>query len=135
MIRCAALADIPGLVTLFEQNHREMGCDWKIDKARLAETFALAINSSDWLCLTGDGCLFLAACFENPLGAGKLAQELAFAAIPRRTDEIIQRYERWAKARGCVKASLSCERKHDVFARLYGRRGYAIAETTFNKVL
>lgn len=135
MIRRAFFSDVPDLVALFEQQHQEMGCAWSINKTKLAETFAHAIGSPDWLCLTGDGCLLLAACFESPVGAGKLAQEIAYSATPSDSDEVIRLYEQWARAKGCRSASLSCERKHNAFARLYGRRGYSIAETTFSKVL
>lgn len=135
MIREATLADIPDLVEAFVAHHEGMGCDWPVDAAVLARTFARAVASPDWLCLTGDGCLLLAVSFDSPLGAGRLAQELCVSASKGNLDIVVGAYEGWARARGCRAISLGCEQRHETFARLYGRRGYARAETTFSKVL
>lgn len=135
MIRPAVLADVPDLVAAFVAHQRSMGCDWEIDEAVLATTFAHAVAAPEFLCLTGDGCLLLAVSFISPLGAGLLAQELCLSALPQNRDELIGMYEDWARSRGCRKSALSCDRRHAAFARLYGRSGYAIAESTFSKVL
>lgn len=135
MIRPATPKDIPALVDLFQKQHAEMGCSWSIDASTLAGTFSQAITAPDWLCLTGDGCLLLAACFESPLGAGRIAQELCFCVTPGNLDGLLRFYEDWARSRGCRTASVACEQRHQAFARLYGRHGYALAESTFSKVL
>lgn len=135
-IRPASATDIPVMIALFQHHHAEMGCDWSIDVARLDNTFRQAIsNPSSWLCLTGDGCLLLAMCFENPLGAGRLAMELCFCTPPNRRDELIDRYEVWARENGCRKSSLSFTRRFAAFTRLFRRRGYFLDEMTMSKVL
>ena len=135
MIRPAVLADIPDLVAAFEAHQRNMGCDWEVDTKVLARTFMTAIPSPDWLCLTGDGCLLLAASFDSPLGAGRLAQELCMSASAGNLDALIDLYEAWAREKFCRRSSLSCDRRHAAFGRLYGRHGYALGESTFVKVL
>jgi hypothetical protein len=136
-MRPARLSDIPGLVALFEKQHSEMGCPWPIDnKTKLTSTFHLAIASpEDWLCLTGDESLLLATCFESPLGAGKVAVELCMCAAPGKLDDMIERYEDWAKLKGCKIASLGCDRRFTTFQRLYRRYGYTPAEMTTSKAL
>ena len=135
MIRPAEPEDVPRLVELFKEHHASMGCSWTVDAARLSRTLAHAVNSPDWLCLTDDGCLFLAVSFESPLGAGRLAQELCFAAPPGLMAELIDRYEEWARSKGCRAASLACEQRFTTFERLYRRYGYSPAELTTSKEL
>lgn len=135
MIRRAAPNDVPYLVSLFKKHHAEMGCSWRINTGTLGRTFSRAIVSPDWLCLVDDGCLLLAAAFESPLGAGKLAQELCFCATPGKFEALLLIYENWARSKGCRTASLACEQRFAAFARLYGRHGYTQAEATFSKAL
>jgi hypothetical protein len=136
MIRSATTADIPQMIALFRRHHTEMGCDWSIDVDRLENTFRQAIASPEqWLCLTGDGCLLLATCFDNPLGAGRLAMEFCFCAPPRKLDELMDRYEAWAREKGCRKSSLSFIKRFAAFTRLFRRRGYFPDEMTMSKVL
>lgn len=136
MIRPATGADIPDMLALFRQHHAAMGCDWPIDVAQLQSTFATAIAApAQWLVLTGDGCLLLAMWFDNPLGAGRLAMEFCFCAPTRRREELIDRYERWARDMGCRKSSLSITRQFAAFARLFRGRGYVPDEMTLSRVL
>ncbi|MFK4507213.1 hypothetical protein [Bradyrhizobium daqingense] len=135
MIRPAELEDVPRLIALFKEHHASMGCSWTVDVAQLTRTLTHAVSSPEWLCLTGHGCLFLAVSFESPLGAGRLAQELCFCAPPRRMAELIDRYEQWARSKGCRAASLACEQRFATFERLYRRYGYRSAELTTQKEL
>ena len=135
-IRPAVHADIADLVELFAAHHREMGCSWSVNRDRLGATIASAIASPDtWICLAGDGCFLLAACFESPLGAGRLAQELCFCAPPRRLADVINLYEEWARSKHCRAVSLSCEQRFGTFDRLFRRYGYTTAEMTAKKEL
>lgn len=136
MIRLATREDIPTLIALFEAHQSEMGCSWSVDRTRLSHTFRYAIASPhSWLCLIGDGCLFLATCYESPLGAGKLATELCFCVGAEQLGELLQQYEDWARSKGCRAASIACEQRFAAFERLYRRHGYTLAETTTSKVL
>jgi hypothetical protein len=113
-----------------------MGCTWSVDTARLGLTFSTAIASPDsWLCLTGDDCLFLAGCFESPLGAGKIAQELCFCVPAGKINIVIKHYEDWARSKKCRAASLSCEQRFSTFERLFRRYGYSTVEMTTSKDL
>lgn len=133
MIRPARMSDVPSLAEMFRQHHASMGCSWVIDIAQLERTLSHAVASPDWLCLTDEGCLFLAVCFESPLGAGKLAQELCFCAGRGKLDAVIERYEEWARSKGCRAISLACEQRFSTFERLYRKYGYRPAELTTMK--
>lgn len=136
MIREASRADIPGMIALFRRHHAAMGCDWPVDVDQLASTFAVAIDApAQWLCLVGDDCLLLAMWFDNPLGAGRLAMEFCFCAPPGRRDELIGRYEHWARGKGCRKVSLSFTQRFPAFIRMFRGRGYVPDEMTLSKVL
>lgn len=135
MIHPATLDDIPVLIAMFEKRHQEMNCKWEINVAILSVTFNLAVSSEEWLCLIDDDIMMLAVSFISPLGAGMLAQELCMCATPGTLNAILDAYEEWARTRGCRITALGCEQRHETFARLYGRRGYSKAESTFSKVL
>lgn len=136
MIKPATETDIPAMIELFLTQHAAMGCAWDVDTDVLAGTLYQAVQSPGaWLCLTGDHCLLLAACFESQVGAGKVATELCMCASAGRLDELIDRYEEWARAKGCRAASLSCDRRFATFERLYRRYGYSPSEMTMSKVL
>ena len=136
MIRQAVSDDLTNMLLLFKKQHASMGCDWEIKTAVLFDTFSKAIKSPEnWLVLFGDECLLLAACFESPVGAGMVAQEICFCASPGNRDRVLSMYHEWARSKGCRTSSLSCVERPEVFARLYRKHGYALAETTFAKVL
>jgi hypothetical protein len=136
MIRSAMQSDIPNMVMLFEAQHKAMGCDWTLDRPRLAATFVQAVaQPQDFLCLTGERSLLLAACFDSPVGAGKVAVEMGLCAKHGDLDAIVERYESWARSKQCRAVSLACDQRFSTFERLYRRYGYAPAEMTFSKVL
>jgi len=136
LIRSAVREDIPQLVSLFINHQKAMGCSWSLDPVRLSMTFSQAIALPDnWLCLTGGGCLFLASCFESPLGAGKIATELCFCVSSGQLQFVLDQYENWARSKGCISVSLSCMQRFPAFQRLYGRYGYSLAEMTTAKAL
>lgn len=136
MIRNATLHDVDGIIALFCKHHEAMGCDWPVKTKVLRETLVAAItHPGNWLCLYGDECLLLAACFESIVGAGMLAQEIAFCASKGNRELLLDKYEEWARKKGCRTSSLSCIERPDIFARLYRKHGYSVAETTFCKVL
>ena len=129
-------SDILALIVLFKKHHAAMGCRWTFDPVRLSMTLSQAIAQPDhWLCLTGDQCLFLATCFDSPLGAGKIASELCFCIGHEKLEAIEAVYEQWARARGCTAMSLGCEQRFAAFERLYGRLGYRVSEMTASKAL
>jgi hypothetical protein len=136
MIRAAVAADVPNLVSLFKKHHKEMGCTWSLDTVRLSMTLSQAIASPDnWLVLAGDGCFLLASCSESILGAGKLATEHCFCVTAGNLDCVIKHYVDWARSKGCVQISLSCEQRFAAFQRLYRRYGFLPAEMTTSKAL
>lgn len=135
MIRTAVPADVLSLVALFKAHHAAMRCQWPFDPAVLSMTLAQAIDKPDWLCLTGDRCLFLAACYDSPLGAGKIASELCFCVGGETLEQIVACFEAWARERGCGVMSLACEQRFPAFARLYGRLGYRVSEMTASKTI
>lgn len=135
MIREAVASDVLSLVALFKTHHAAMGCRWSFDPVRLSMTLVQAIDRPDWLCLTGDQCLFLATCYDSPLGAGRIASELCFCVGREKLEQIVACFEAWARERGCNMTSLACEQRFPAFERLYGRFGYRVSEMTASKVL
>lgn len=131
-MRKAERGDIPVLVSLCKKHHEAKGFGWTFDPALLSTKLASAIASDDWLVLIGDGAVFIAVCFECPLGSGVLARELL---VRGDLSKIVPIYEAWARSKGAREASLGCTEKPEVFSRLYARHGYARAETIFTKRL
>jgi hypothetical protein len=135
MIRLATRDDMPALLAALRDHHEEHVFAWRFDPALMSLTLTRAIDAPDWLALTGGG-LLLAQAFDSPLGAGRLAVEhVVRADLPGAFDEIVAAYEAWARAQGCLQTALGCIERHDAFARLYARHGYALAESVFVKAL
>lgn len=135
MIRRAVRDDIPAMLASLRKHHAAHRFAWPFDRVRLSIVCAHAIQADDWLALVGDGALLLARWFDCEFGSGRHAIERALWAEHGQGAVLIAEYERWSRANGCVDAALSCMGKPEVFARLYGRRGYLPAETTFVKTL
>jgi len=135
MIRLATRDDIPAMLASLRKHHAAHGFAWSFDRVRLSVVCAHAIAADDWLALIGDGALLLARWFDCEFGSGRHAIERALWSEHGHGPALIAEYERWARAAGCVDSALSSMRRPDAFARLYGRRGYRMAETTFVKTL
>lgn len=135
MIRLAARDDIPAMLAILRRHHSLHRFDWRFDPVRLSMLLAHAIAAPDWLVITGDGVLLLARYFECEFGSGRHALERVLYAERGAGSALIDRYEQWARANGCVSTSLSSMRKPTAFARLYRRLGYRLAETAFVKAL
>ena len=136
MIRPAVASDISQLLLLLKHHHQEYGFAWPFDPVRLSMTLSSAMASPMQLLLIGDCCMVFASCLDSPLGAGRLAIEhIIRCELPGHFDNLLDAYETWARSKGCRESSLSCTDRHSTFARLYGRRGYQLAETTFSKAL
>lgn len=135
MIRLATRDDIPAMLASLQKHHAAHRLEWQFDRVRLSIVCANAIAASDWLALVGDGALLLARWFDCEFGSGRHAMERALWSEHGQGPALIAEYEQWARDAGCVDSSLSCMRRPDAFARLYGRLGYRIAETTFVKTL
>lgn len=134
-VRPATRDDIPAMLGMLRQHHAVHRFEWRFDPVRLSIVCAHAIEAPDWLALIGDGALLLARWFDCEFGSGRHAVERALWSEHGQGPALIAGFERWARAAGCVDAALSSMRRPDAFARLYGRLGYRIAETTFVKAL
>lgn len=135
MIRRATRTDIQAMLSSLRKHHAAHEFEWPFDRVRLSFVCANAIEANDWLALVGDNALLLARWFDCEFGSGRHAIERALWSERGEGPALIAVYEQWARASGCVDAALSCMGKPEVFARLYGRRGYLPAETTFVKTL
>lgn len=135
MIRWAVRDDIPAMLTSLRKHHAAHGFAWPFDRARLSVVCAHAIEADDWFVLVGDDALLLARWFDCEFGSGRHAIERALWSERGQGPALIAEFEQWARAAGCVDAALSSMRRPDAFARLYGRLGYHMAETTFVKPL
>lgn len=135
MIRRATRNDIPAMLASLRKHHAAHGFAWPFDRVQLSIVCAGAIAADDWLALVDDGALLLARWFDCEFGSGRHAIERALWAEHGQGLTLIDEFEQWARANGCVDVALSCMSKPEVFARLYGRRGYLPTETTFVKTL
>jgi GNAT superfamily N-acetyltransferase len=135
MIRRATRDDIPAMLVSLRKHHATHAFAWSFDRVRLSAVCAHAIESDEWLALVGDRALLLARWFDCEFGSGRHAIERALWAERGQGASLIAEYEQWARDAGCVDAALSSMRRPDAFARLYGRLGYRMAETTFVKPL
>lgn len=139
MIRRAVASDMDRIIALCRTHHAEQrrignrNFDWPFDPARVSLTVAHALRSKDWLCLVdGADALLIAHTYQDPLGGPLVAIE---RIIRGDLNEMVRRYEDWARLSGCVRAVLSTTHRHKAFERLYGRIGYALAETVYSKDL
>lgn len=123
------------MLTSLRKHHALHGFAWPFDRVQLSIVCANAIEADDWLALVGDGALLLARWFDCEFGSGRHAVERALWAESGQGPSLIAEFERWAHANECVESALSSMRRPDAFARLYGRLGYRMAETTFVKAL
>jgi len=135
MIRRATRDDIPAMLASLRKHHATHRFQWQFDRVRLSVLCASAIEADDCLALVGDGALLLARWFDCEFGSGRHAVERALWSEHGQGPTLISEFEQWARSNGCVDAALSCMRRPDAFARLYGRLGYRVAETTFVKAL
>lgn len=80
----------------------------------------------------------MAACFEHPFGAGRMAKESVWYICPaargRGGIKMLDAYEAWAREQGCQSVGMASLATNDV-SRIYERRGYAAVETHFLKPL
>jgi len=134
-IRPATRADIPAMLVELQKHHEEHAFTWRFDRVQLSLLCAHAISAPDWLALTGAGTLLLACWFDCEFGSGRHAIERIVRVPPGALDAVLTEYERWARVNGCADATLGCVRRHAAFSRLYARKGYSVAETTFVKTL
>lgn len=124
------------MVRMCRQHHAEKGFTFPVNTARVSVTLSNAIASPDALALVADHGMLLATCFDSPFGAGRVAvEQMVRATRPHLFNEFLEHFEHWARSRECASISLSCTDRHAAFARLYGRRGYSLAESTFSKAL
>lgn len=135
MIRRAARDDIPAMLSSLRKHHEAHAFAWPFDRVRLSIVCAHAIEADDWLALVDDGGLLLARWFACEFGSGRHAVERALWSERGQGPVLIAEFEQWARSAGCVDSALSCMGKPEVFARLYGRLGYSVAEITFVKSL
>jgi hypothetical protein len=139
LVRSATRDDIARIVLLVKSHHdeqKEIGnpnFNWQFDPARVSMTIAGAIITKGWLCLYGGSNLLLAnVVLDDPFGAPPYAME---RIIRGNLDLLIPVFEKWAQDQGCRTTVLSTTYRHEGFERLYGKFGYALAETVYAKAL
>lgn len=139
--RRGSRADRLSVVRLLRASHEAAGFAWPFRAAYAERLFLDHLADPDGCCIVlGDrpvGVL-MARAFEHPFGAGKWAKETVWFVDAqhrgRGTLRMLDSYEAWARERGCTMIGMASLATHDVSA-IYGRRGYAPAETHFVKAL
>lgn len=141
MIREASFGDRLATVGLLRDSHAAAGWTFPFVAARAEALFKHHVTSHDACCLVlGEQPvgILMAATFDHPFGAGKVAKETVWFIAPeargRGAIRMLDAYEAWARAQGCDLVGMASLASNDV-SRLYERRGYRAVETHFLKTL
>lgn len=82
--------------------------------------------------------VLMAATFDHPFGAGLWAKETVWYISPAGRGSsalrMLDAYEDWARAQGCVTIGMAALATNDV-SRIYERKGYSPAETHYLKAV
>lgn len=141
MIRHADAADRLAVVRLLRDSHAAAGWTFPFIAARAEALFKHHVSAPTACCLVlGEQPqgLLMAAAFDHPFGAGKIAKETVWFIAPEARGlgalRMLDAYEAWAREQGCDLVGMASLATNDV-SRLYERRGYQAVETHFMKTL
>lgn len=141
MIRHASEADRLAVIRLLRDSHAAAGWTFPFQAARAEALFKQHVSAPNACCLVmGEQPqgLLMAASFDHPFGAGRVAKETVWFIAPeargRSAILMLDAYELWAHDQGCNLVGMASLATNDV-SRLYERRGYSAVETHFLKTL
>lgn len=136
---------MPAILEMGAEFAAASGTDMPFDPGHARAALRAHLAAPDRLTLVAEGApgeaigMLLAAVSVSPLAPVRLAQEIAFWVVPARRGgpaalRLLSAYEAWARDMRCDRVSLvalpSC-----AAGRLYRRRGFAPAETVYQKAL
>ncbi|UXT48828.1 GNAT family N-acetyltransferase [Agrobacterium tumefaciens] len=140
-VRFATAEDRDRVVALLRESHEAAGFTFPFQAACADRLFQQHL-ASDNACVLVAGKpaqgVLMAAAFEHPFGAGRIAKETVWFVTPqargRGAIKMLDSYEEWARSVGCVSAGMASLATNDI-SSLYERRGYSAVETHFMKSL
>lgn len=140
-VRFATAEDRDRVVALLRESHQAANFTFPFQAAYADQLFQQHL-ASDKACILVLGTpaqgILMAAAYEHPFGAGRIAKETVWYVAPhargRDAVAILDAYEMWARSVGCVCAGMASLVTNDV-SKIYERRGYSAVETHFMKPL
>jgi len=140
-VRFARREDRDRVVVLLRESHEAAGFTFPFQAAYADQLFQQhMLSPMACVLVAGDRAqgVLMAAAFEHPFGAGRIAKETVWFVSPeargRGAIKMLDAYETWARSVGCVSAGMASLATNDV-SILYERRGYSAVETYFMKPL
>ncbi len=140
-VRFATVHDRDRVIALLRESHKAAGFTFSFQAAYAERLFQQHL-ASPMACVLVAGIpaqgLLMAAAYEHPFGAGRIAKETVWFVSPeargRGSIRMLDAYENWARSVGCVSVGMASLSRNDV-SSLYERRGYNAVETHFMKSL
>lgn len=138
-VRKAGESDRLAVIRLLKDSHAAAGFTFPFS-APHADALFRAHMERGLILVAGEPAqgVLMASTLDHPFGAGKWAKETVWYIAPeargRSALQMLDAYEAWAREQGCVTIGMASLATNDV-SRIYGRRGYAPAETHFVKSL
>lgn len=142
-VRFATPADRDRVIVLLRESHAAAGFTFPFEAPYADFLFQTHMSHSSTCVLVldrpeGVAGVLMAATFDHPFGAGRMAKETVWFIAPsaRGRDglRMLDAYEAWAKEQGCRSVGMASLTTNDV-SRIYERRGYVPVETHFLKPL
>lgn len=143
MIRPARPADRAAIVRMARDFHAAANMPVAFDPAYAASVAGAYIADDDKLCLVldqdGPAGVLAAHVYQHPLAPVLAADELMWWIDPDHRGlcamQMLDAYEQWARAKGCVLIGMATPPSDDKAASIYRRRGYVCAGMHFSKTI
>lgn len=140
-VRHATPADRDRVIKLLRESHEAAAFTFPFHAAYADQLFQQHLaHSKACILVIGEPAqgVLMAAAYEHPFGAGRIAKETVWFVTPRSRGRgaiaMLNAYEEWARSAGCISAGMASLISNDV-SKLYERRGYSAVETHFTKPL
>ena len=140
-IRHAIPSDRDRVIALLRESHEAAGFTFPFRAAyadRLFQQHMISQLACVLILGTPAQGILMAAAYEHPFGAGRIAKETVWFVAPqargRGAIAMLAAYEKWARSVDCVSVGMASLATNDV-SKLYERRGYCAVETHFMKPL
>lgn len=133
-MRRATAADIPAMLAMLADLHRQSGQPLAFDASTAGRALAGMIASDDALCLfTGTG-LLIASVARTAISPRPVAYEHAWIGGGNGR-ALAAAYEAWARGKGCAAIRLNPRLGDERAAGILTRMGYAPTEITWQKAI
>ncbi|MHC5307499.1 GNAT family N-acetyltransferase [Bartonella sp. LJL80] len=144
MIRKAVSSDLQDVLRLCREFHTASGVPFPFSETMAKAIFQACLTNTDLVCLlmeneTGVQGILAAQCGLHRFSPVKIAEEIIWWVSSEHRGmssiKMLERYEEWAKAKGCAFASMIGLGDDPITTALYRRKGYQAQEKHFLKRL